>query len=126
MASKYARPQKQNPMKKIEAIIKPFKFDDVKHALDAAGFDSMTVSEVKGFGRQNVHGEVFRGSKYTVDSIPEIKIELMLPNNQLDAALAAIMKGSKTTKIGSSKIFVFTIEEAAPADADRMLEVALH
>jgi nitrogen regulatory protein P-II 1 len=112
-------------MKKIEAIIKPFKFGEVKNALDAAGFDGMTVSEVKGFGRQNVHGEVFRGAKYTVESIPEIKIELVLPNNRLDAAVAAIIKGSKTAKTGGNKIFVSTIEEAAPVNANSMLEPAL-
>jgi nitrogen regulatory protein P-II 1 len=112
-------------MKKIEAIIKPFKFDDVKSALDVVGLDQVTVSEVKSFGRQNAHGEVFRGAKYTVGSIPEIKIELVLPNNQLDAAVAAIIKGSGTTKPGVSKIFVTTIEEAAPVNANSMLEEAL-
>ena len=99
-------------MKKIEAIIKPFKLEEVKDALGEIGIEGMTVLEVKGFGRQKGHTEIYRGSEYTVDFLPKIKIELVLPDNRTDAALAAIVKNARTGKIGDGKIFVSNIEEA--------------
>jgi nitrogen regulatory protein PII len=99
-------------MKKIEAIIKPFKLEDVKEALAGLGVQGMTVSEVKGFGRQKGHTEIYRGSEYTVDFLPKIKIEIVLGNDQIDAAVAAIVKAAKTGKIGDGKVFVLPIENA--------------
>ncbi len=99
-------------MKKIEAIIKPFKLAEVKDALHAIGIEGMTVSEVKGFGRQKGHTEIYRGSEYTVDFLPKIKIELVGADEQKDAAVAAIIKSAKTGKIGDGKVFVSTIEDA--------------
>ncbi|MBM3835269.1 MAG: P-II family nitrogen regulator [Verrucomicrobia bacterium] len=99
-------------MKKIEAIIKPFKLEDVKEALAGTGVEGMTVSEVKGFGRQKGHTEIYRGSEYTVDFLPKIKIELVLSDNQVSSAVDAIIKAAKTGKIGDGKIFVSAIESA--------------
>jgi nitrogen regulatory protein P-II 1 len=99
-------------MKKIEAIIKPFKLEEVKDALSELGIHGMTVSEVKGFGRQKGHTEIYRGSEYTVDFLPKVKIEIVLPDSQIDQAVEAIIKGAKTGKIGDGKIFVLTIAEA--------------
>ena len=99
-------------MKKIEAIIKPFKLSEVKDALNELGIQGMTVSEVKGFGRQKGHTEIYRGSEYTVDFLPKIKIETVVADNLKDAAVAAIVKAAKTGKIGDGKIFVSTVEEA--------------
>ena len=99
-------------MKKIEAIIKPFKLEEVKDALSEIGIEGMTVSEVKGFGRQKGHTEIYRGSEYTVDFLPKIKIELVIGDAQKDAALAAIIKAAKTGKIGDGKVFISNIEEA--------------
>ena len=99
-------------MKKIDAIIKPFKLEEVKDALSEIGIEGMTVSEVKGFGRQKGHTEIYRGSEYTVDFLPKIKIELVVADNQKDAAVAAIIKAAKTGKIGDGKVFVSSIEEA--------------
>jgi nitrogen regulatory protein PII len=99
-------------MKKIEAIIKPFKLEEVKDALSELGIHGMTVSEVKGFGRQKGHTEIYRGSEYTVDFLPKIKIETVLPDSQVDQAIQAIIKAAKTGKIGDGKIFVSTIIEA--------------
>ena len=99
-------------MKKIEAIIKPFKLNDVKTALNEIGIQGMTVSEVKGFGRQKGHTEIYRGSEYTVDFLPKIKIETVLPDNLADQAVQAIIKAAKTGKIGDGKVFVSAIEEA--------------
>ena len=98
-------------MKKIEAIIKPFKLTEVKDALNELGIQGMTVSEVKGFGRQKGHTEIYRGSEYTVDFLPKIKIETVVADNVKDAAVAAIVKAAKTGKIGDGKIFVSTLEE---------------
>jgi nitrogen regulatory protein P-II 1 len=103
---------KNQNMKKIEAIIKPFKLEEVKDALSEIGIEGMTVSEVKGFGRQKGHTEIYRGSEYTVDFLPKIKIELVIADGQKDAAVAAIIKAAKTGKIGDGKVFVSTIEEA--------------
>ncbi|HEY5043853.1 MAG TPA: P-II family nitrogen regulator [Verrucomicrobiae bacterium] len=99
-------------MKKIEAIIKPFKLTEVKDALNELGIQGMTVSEVKGFGRQKGHTEIYRGSEYTVDFLPKIKIETVVADTQKDAAVAAIIKAAKTGKIGDGKVFVSTIDEA--------------
>lgn len=99
-------------MKKIEAIIKPFKLEDVKEALAGLGVEGMTVSEVKGFGRQKGHTEIYRGSEYTVDFLPKIKIEVVLADAQVDAAVAAVVKAAKTGKIGDGKVFVSSIENA--------------
>jgi nitrogen regulatory protein P-II 1 len=99
-------------MKKIEAIIKPFKLEDVKEALAGLGVEGMTVMEVKGFGRQKGHTEIYRGSEYTVDFLPKIKIEVVLADSQLAAAVDAIVKAAKTGKIGDGKIFVSSIENA--------------
>ncbi|HNQ87146.1 MAG TPA: P-II family nitrogen regulator [Verrucomicrobiota bacterium] len=99
-------------MKKIEAIIKPFKLDDVKEALAEIGVEGMTVSEVKGFGRQKGHTEIYRGSEYTVDFLPKIKIELVLSDTQTPAAVQAILKAAKTGKIGDGKVFVSHVENA--------------
>jgi nitrogen regulatory protein PII len=99
-------------MKKIEAIIKPFKLEDVKDALAGLGVEGMTVSEVKGFGRQKGHTEIYRGSEYTVDFLPKIKIEIVLADSQAMAAVDAIVKAAKTGKIGDGKVFVSPIENA--------------
>lgn len=99
-------------MKKIEAIIKPFKLNEVKDALNETGVHGMTVSEVKGFGRQKGHTEIYRGSEYTVDFLPKVKIELVLPDSQVDQAVATIIKAAKTGKIGDGKVFVSAIQEA--------------
>jgi nitrogen regulatory protein PII len=99
-------------MKKIEAIIKPFKLNDVKEALNGIGILGMTVVEVKGFGRQKGHTEIYRGSEYTVDFLPKIKIETVLPDSQVEAAVQAIIKAAKTGKIGDGKVFVSTIDDA--------------
>ena len=99
-------------MKKVEAIIKPFKLEEVKDALGDIGIEGMTVSEVKGFGRQKGHTEIYRGSEYTVDFLPKIKIELVLPDSRVEAAVATIVKTAKTGKIGDGKVFVSPVEEA--------------
>ena len=99
-------------MKKIEAIIKPFKLEEVKDALADIGVEGMTVSEVKGFGRQKGHTEIYRGSEYTVDFLPKIKIEVVLGDGQVEAASAAIIKAAKTGKIGDGKVFISPVEEA--------------
>jgi len=99
-------------MKKIEAIIKPFKLEDVKEALAAVGVEGMTVTEVKGFGRQKGHTEIYRGSEYTVDFLPKLKLEIVLPDGTVEAAVNAILKTAKTGKIGDGKIFVLPINEA--------------
>ena len=99
-------------MKKIEAIIKPFKLEEVKDALGEAGIEGMTVSEVKGFGRQKGHTEIYRGSEYTVDFLPKVKIETVLPDSQVQAAVEAIIQAAKTGKIGDGKVFVTTIDDA--------------
>ena len=93
-------------MKKVEAIIKPFKLDDVREALSGAGITGMTASEVKGFGRQKGHTELYRGAEYVVDFLPKVKIELVLADSQVDACLEAITGAARTGKIGDGKIFV--------------------
>jgi nitrogen regulatory protein P-II 1 len=99
-------------MKLIKAIIKPFKLDDVKEALAEVGIDGMTVSEVKGFGRQKGHTEIYRGSEYTVDFLPKTMIETVVGDDLVDAAVKAIVDAAKTGKIGDGKVFVIPVESA--------------
>ena len=99
-------------MKKVEAIIKPFKMEDVKDALLEAGIEGMTVTEVKGFGRQKGHTEIYRGSEYTVDFLPKVKFEIVLDDSNVQTAVNAIIKAARTGKIGDGKVFVLPIEEA--------------
>ena len=99
-------------MKKIEAIIKPFKLEEVKDSLGEVGIEGMTITEVKGFGRQKGHTEIYRGSEYTVDFLPKLKIELVVNDAAVDSAVAAIIKSARTGKIGDGKVFVTSVEEA--------------
>ncbi|MEK0451110.1 MAG: hypothetical protein RL088_3378 [Verrucomicrobiota bacterium] len=99
-------------MKKIEAIIKPFKLEEVKSALADIGIEGMTVTEVKGFGRQKGHTEIYRGSEYTVDFLPKIKLEVVTSDDITDKAVEAIIKAAKTGKIGDGKIFILPVEQA--------------
>jgi nitrogen regulatory protein P-II 1 len=99
-------------VKKIEAIIKPFKLTEVRDALTAVGVEGMTVTEVKGCGRQKGHTEIYRGSEYVINTIPKLRLEIVLPDNVLDAAVAAIIQSAKTGTIGDGKIFISAIEEA--------------
>lgn len=97
-------------MKKIEAIVKPFKLDDVKDALNGIGIKGMTISEVKGYGRQKGHTEIYRGAEYVVDFIPKVKIEIVIPADQVDQVVDVIRNSANTGKIGDGKIFVMPIE----------------
>jgi nitrogen regulatory protein P-II 1 len=99
-------------MKKVEAIIKPFKLEDVKDALHEVGFEGMTVTEVKGFGRQKGHTEIYRGSEYVVDFLPKVKIELVVADDRVQSAVDAVVKAAKTGKIGDGKIFISPVESA--------------
>ena len=99
-------------MKKIEAIIKPFKLDEVKEALQEVGIQGLSVIEVKGFGRQKGHTELYRGAEYVVDFLPKVKIDVVLDDDQVDAAIEAIIDAAKTDKIGDGKIFVSHVEQA--------------
>jgi nitrogen regulatory protein P-II 1 len=99
-------------MKKIEAIIKPFKLDEVKEALQEVGLKGMTVTEVKGFGRQKGHTELYRGAEYVVDFLPKVKIELVLEDGLVDRAVEAILQAAKTDRIGDGKIFIYDLEGA--------------
>ncbi len=112
-------------MKKIEAIIKPFKLEDVKDALGEIGVEGMTVSEVKGFGRQKGHTEIYRGSEYTVDFLPKVKLEIVVSDEQCEAASTAIIKAAKTGKIGDGKVFVLSVEDAIRIRTDEKGEVAI-
>jgi nitrogen regulatory protein P-II 1 len=112
-------------MKKIEAIIKPFKLEEVKEALSDLGIEGMTVSEVKGFGRQKGHTEIYRGSEYTVDFLPKIKIEVVLADSIVENATVAIVKAAKTGKIGDGKVFVYNIDEAIRIRTDETGEKAI-
>ena len=98
-------------MKKIEAIIKPFKLDEVREALSALGVSGLTVTEVKGFGRQKGHTELYRGAEYVVDFLPKVKIELVVAESMVDAAIEAIVKSARTGKIGDGKIFVSQVDQ---------------
>jgi nitrogen regulatory protein P-II 1 len=99
-------------MKKVEAIIKPFKMEDVKEALLEAGIEGMTVTEVKGFGRQKGHTEIYRGSEYTVDFLPKVKFEVVVPDESVATVVQAVVKAARTGKIGDGKVFVLPIEDA--------------
>ncbi len=112
-------------MKKIEAIIKPFKLEEVKDALGEIGIEGMTVSEVKGFGRQKGHTEIYRGSEYTVDFLPKIKLELVVPDGRVEAAVGAIVKSAKTGKIGDGKVFVSSVEQAVRIRTDEKGDQAI-
>lgn len=112
-------------MKKIEAIIKPFKLEDVKEALAEIGIEGMTVTEVKGFGRQKGHTEIYRGSEYTVDFLPKVKLEIVLADDRLAKAVDTIVRSAKTGKIGDGKIFVMPIEEAVRIRTDEHGEGAI-
>ena len=112
-------------MKKIEAIIKPFKLNEVKDALHELGLLGMTVTEVKGFGRQKGHTEIYRGSEYTVDFLPKIKIEIVLADNQVDPAVQAIINSARTGKIGDGKVFISRIEDAIRIRTDERGEKAV-
>ena len=112
-------------MKKIEAIIKPFKLEEVKEALAGVGVQGLTVSEVKGFGRQKGHTEIYRGSEYTVDFLPKIKIEVVLADAATQGAVEAIVRAAKTGKIGDGKVFVSSIESAVRIRTEESGEEAL-
>ena len=119
------RLQSKRVMKKIEAIIKPFKLEDVKEALSGLGVQGMTVSEVKGFGRQKGHTEIYRGSEYTVDFLPKLKIELVLADSIVAATVEAIVKAAKTGKIGDGKVFVSSIENVVRIRTEETGEAAV-
>ena len=112
-------------MKKIEAIIKPFKLAEVKEALSDLGIEGMTVTEVKGFGRQKGHTEIYRGSEYSVDFVPKIKIEVVLIDSMVETTIAAVVNAAKTGKIGDGKVFVYPIEEAIRIRTDETAEKAV-
>jgi len=112
-------------MKKIEAIIKPFKLDDVKEKLAGIGVQGMTVSEVKGFGRQKGHTELYRGAEYVVDFLPKVKIEVVVPEKQVEPAIEAIIKSARTGKIGDGKIFVTPVEHVVRIRTGETNEAAI-
>jgi nitrogen regulatory protein PII len=121
----FASAHNSAPMKKIEAIIKPFKLENVKDALAELSIDGMTVSEVKGFGRQKGHTEIYRGSEYTVDFLPKIKIEIVLADSLVSSVQAAIVKAARTGKIGDGKVFVSPVDEAVRIRTQEVGEKAL-
>ncbi|HEY5753981.1 MAG TPA: P-II family nitrogen regulator [Chthoniobacterales bacterium] len=112
-------------MKKIEAIIKPFKLDDVKEALTEIGIEGMTLSEVKGFGRQKGHTEIYRGSEYTVDFLPKVKFEIVVTDENVQKAVRAIVDAAKTGKIGDGKVFVLPLEDAIRIRTDETGDQAI-
>ena len=112
-------------MKKIEAIVKPFKLDEVKDALGSIGISGMTVTEVKGFGRQKGHTEIYRGSEYTVDFLPKLKVEMVVTDEQAEGAVDAIVKAAKTGKIGDGKVFLTNVEEAVRIRTEEKDEKAI-
>lgn len=112
-------------MKKIEAIIKPFKMEDVKEALAEVGVEGMTVTEVKGFGRQKGHTEIYRGSEYTVDFLPKIKVEIVLADDKVESVVKAIIKAAQTGKIGDGKVFVLPLEQAVRIRTEETGEKAI-
>ncbi|HTI72424.1 MAG TPA: P-II family nitrogen regulator [Candidatus Limnocylindria bacterium] len=112
-------------MKKIEAVIKPFKLEEVKDALHEIGIEGMTVTEVKGFGRQKGHTEIYRGSEYTVDFLPKIKIEIVVTNAKAQDAIKAIISAAKTGKIGDGKVFVSSVEESIRIRTEERGEAAV-
>lgn len=112
-------------MKKIEAIIRPHKLDDVREALLEQGFHGMTILEVKGFGRQKGHTEVYRGSEYKIDFLPKVKIELVVPEDRVETAVATILKSAKTGQVGDGKIFVLPADEVIRVRTEESGEEAL-
>ncbi len=112
-------------LKKLEAIIKPFKLAEVKEAFSDLGIEGMTVTEVKGFGRQKGHTEIYRGSEYTVDFVPKVKIEAVLVEGMVESAISAVINAAKTGKIGDGKIFVYPIEEAIRIRTDETADKAI-
>ena len=112
-------------MKKVEAVIKPFKLEEVKDALAEIGIEGMTVTEVKGFGRQKGHTEIYRGSEYTVDFLPKIKLDIVVGDDNVEAATKAIISAAKTGKIGDGKVFISAIEEAVRIRTDEKGDEAL-
>ncbi|MEY3220981.1 MAG: hypothetical protein RIT27_2338 [Pseudomonadota bacterium] len=112
-------------MKKIEAIVKPFKMDDVREALAEVGVSGMTVAEVKGFGRQKGHTELYRGAEYVIDFLPKVKIEIVVADEQVDVCLEAIAKSARTGKIGDGKIFVTAVEKVVRIRTGEVNEDAL-
>jgi len=112
-------------MKKIEAIIKPFKLDEVREALSELGVSGLTVTEVKGFGRQKGHTELYRGAEYVVDFLPKIKVEVVIPAGLIDTAVEAIIKAARTGKIGDGKIFISTVEQVIRIRTGETNETAL-
>ena len=112
-------------MKLVVAIIKPFKLDEVRQALTAIGVHGMTVTEVKGYGRQKGHTEIYRGSEYTVDFLPKIKLELVVPDETVETAVSAIVKAAKTGKIGDGKVFVSPVDEAVRIRTEEKGEAAV-
>ena len=112
-------------MKKLEAIIKPFKLEEVKDALAELGIEGMTVSEVKGFGRQKGHTEIYRGSEYTVDFLPKVKFEIVISEDRVQRAVDAIVQSARTGKIGDGKVFILPIEEAIRIRTEERGETAI-
>ena len=112
-------------MKKIEAIVKPFKLEEIKDALAEVGIEGMTVIEVKGFGRQKGHTEIYRGSEYTVDFLPKIKLEIVVADSRVDSAVTAIIKAAKTGKIGDGKVFVSPMEQSVRIRTEEKGDTAL-
>jgi nitrogen regulatory protein P-II 1 len=113
------------PMKKLEAIIKPFKLEEVKEALAELGIEGMTVTEVKGFGRQKGHTEIYRGSEYTVDFLPKVKVEVVLADEMVDKAVSVVVAAAKTGKIGDGKVFVLPVEHAVRIRTEEIGEKAV-
>ena len=112
-------------MKKIEAIVKPFKMEDVKEALTEIGIEGMTVSEVKGFGRRKGHTEIYRGSEYTVDFLPKVKFEIVVPDDRVQRTVETIVRTARTGKIGDGKVFVISIDEAIRIRTEERGEAAV-
>ena len=112
-------------MKKIEAIIKPFKLDEVKKALNALGVQGMTVTEIKGFGRQKGHIEFYRGAEYDINFVPKLKIEIVLPDQLVDSAVSVIQEKAKTGEIGDGKIFIYSIDEVIRIRTGEKCEAAI-
>ncbi len=112
-------------MKKVEAIIRPHKLEVVHHALQEAGFSGLTVSEIKGYGRQKGHTEIYRGSEYKIEFVPKLKIELVCPDHKLESAVSIIINNSKTGEVGDGKIFILPVEEVIRVRTEEVGESAL-
>ena len=118
-------PEEENNMKKIEAIIQPFKLDEVKEALKGIGIDGMTITEVRGHGRQKGHKEVYRGQEYNVDLLPKVKVELVVASSRADEVIKALTAAARTGKIGDGKLFIYDVAEAIRIRNDDRGEAAL-